>query len=327
MATVGSAIATLQQAPIATSAQQVTNPVFQANASVAQAAVQQGDTVTLTAQAGQSQQTGTDNGNAQFGQAAAFFFAESQTFRAGNGSGGNQTNQTASVPQLPVKVTPAGSTTPNEPQANTNENAAAQVAANAAPSPSPDTPSAELAQLDDTLQEIGINPESISLFNRMAMLLYANDPAALRVLVQTLQSGAQQLNGGANNSSGDAGGSGVQSANALQALPPTQAQPAAQTNQAAPTNQQSVAAVEADPDPANAVDDSNQSASTPPIPTQSEANSARTSAINQPQTAAQGRNAPLSNQLEELNFTFAAVGAYPRSASNQQPGQLLNVTA
>jgi hypothetical protein len=55
------------------------------------------------------------------------------------------------------------------------------------------TPQQELAQLDQTLQQLGIDPQSISLFNRIGLLLYANDPVALQNLVNTLQAVDQQL--------------------------------------------------------------------------------------------------------------------------------------
>lgn len=55
------------------------------------------------------------------------------------------------------------------------------------------TPSEQLSQLDRTLQELGIVPQSISLFHRMAMLLYANNPAALKDLVQQLPKAIEKL--------------------------------------------------------------------------------------------------------------------------------------
>lgn len=55
------------------------------------------------------------------------------------------------------------------------------------------SPQQELAQLDHTLQRLGIDPTGISLVNRMALLLYAQDPAALKILVEALQTANQQL--------------------------------------------------------------------------------------------------------------------------------------
>lgn len=186
----------------------------QANASPATGTAHQ-DIVTLAGRADEGQQAraGTDGG--QFGESAAFFLAEKQSFRAGSGSGGSQIPQTPSVPQLPVKIVQERSLGQNTQAAEHEANAAnaANASAETAQSDSPatqqprsssgaagaDTPLAELTQLDDTLQQMGVNPQSISLFNRMAMVLYANDPAALRVLVQTLQSGAEQFGGSSND--------------------------------------------------------------------------------------------------------------------------------
>jgi hypothetical protein len=62
-------------------------------------------------------------------------------------------------------------------------------------------------------KNIGVNPQSISVFNRIAMLLYANDPAALRMLVQTLQKGAQLLSADSANSANRADFRSVDGAN------------------------------------------------------------------------------------------------------------------
>jgi hypothetical protein len=141
------------------------------------------------------------------GEAAVFFFAEKQSFRAG--SGGSQTSQAPRVPRLPVRIaeepavgektigvqnqanaanlTDASTATTEADSSETQATSSSSGTAAGA-----NTPIAERAQLDDTLQQMGINPQSISLFNRMAMVLYANDPAALRVLVRMLQSGVRQ---------------------------------------------------------------------------------------------------------------------------------------
>lgn len=49
----------------------------------------------------------------------------------------------------------------------------------------------QLAVLDRTLQRLGIDPQSISIFYRLTLLLYANNPAALRMLFDTAQGAAQ----------------------------------------------------------------------------------------------------------------------------------------
>lgn len=209
MASVGLAIAALQPDPPPGRAADAP----QLSAGSGQAVPAQ-DSVTLLARTAEGQPAHSENGSTTFGEASAFFFAEAQTFRASNGSGGSQASSNASIPELPVKVESdpvaaqngrnATSAAQGEAAANIPQfaNQVAQPAATlsqvntppvASQSGGPQTPLAELDELDRSLQQLGIDPQSISLFNRMAMLLYANDPAALKLLVQTLQSGAQQL--------------------------------------------------------------------------------------------------------------------------------------
>lgn len=232
MASVGLAIATLQPESEQTLNQQVTlRP--QANATPAQGPSQHQDIVTLTGRTGESQEGRTGDGSAQFGEAATFFFAESQTFRAANGSGGNQTAKASNVPQLPVKTMEEPNIGETQEAKNERQGPAAAPTASAlavsigssstsSTASSSDTPLAELAQLDATLQQMDINPQSISLFNRMEMLLYANDPAALRELVQTLQQGTQQI--GTNRSNAGSGTSPVSAQSLGTSLLPGQVQ-------------------------------------------------------------------------------------------------------
>ncbi|HKV47503.1 MAG TPA: hypothetical protein VJN69_05385 [Candidatus Acidoferrales bacterium] len=214
MATNGIALWAQQTPPMPVQPDSAPGP--QANAAPAQDPGWQ-DVVTLTGRTAENGETRTANDNAQFGEAAAFFFAEQQSFRAANGSGASQTAQIPDAPELPVKLThsvpnqrsgdplandlpskrtPPAANDPARPAAESvaeNQTRSAISAASQPASTASHTPLAELAQLNHTLQQIGIDPQSISLFNRMAMLLYANDPAALKMLVQTLQSGAQEL--------------------------------------------------------------------------------------------------------------------------------------
>jgi hypothetical protein len=66
--------------------------------------------------------------------------------------------------------------------------AAANTASSAATGSAGTTPAAApqetLQQLDQELQRLGINPQDISLLNRMSLLLWVNDPVALRQFVQ-----------------------------------------------------------------------------------------------------------------------------------------------
>jgi hypothetical protein len=69
--------------------------------------------------------------------------------------------------------------------------AAANTASSAATGGAPDAaPQETLQQLDQELQRLGINPQDISLLNRMSLLLWVNDPVALRQFVQGTQPSA-----------------------------------------------------------------------------------------------------------------------------------------
>jgi hypothetical protein len=252
MAAVNFSLTPLSAPPAANPVAQGSTSAPQPNAVPAQGAANQSDSVTLTGRAAETQQTG--NETAQFGQNAAFFFAERQSFRAANGSATSPSTARPEVPTLPVKLsdenqngsqgqsTAAGTAkavqdaeAENVNQQNTMASAANATASNS--TSNSQTPNAELAQLDSTLQEIGVNPQSVSLFNRMAMLLYANDPAALRMLVQTLQTGAQLASAnGANTKTGTA--SPTTSSAAQAELQSTQSQILVQAlGNAAPANQ------------------------------------------------------------------------------------------
>jgi hypothetical protein len=317
MASVGLALAALQSDPSPGHATGAPQP----SAGPAQAAPAQ-DSVTLLARTAEGQPTHAENGNAAFGEASAFFFAEAQTFRASNGSGGKQASTSASIPELPVKV----ETDPVAAQNGRNATSAAQAEAvanipqlanqvaqptatlsqvNTSPAASqnggPQTPLAELDELDRSLQQLGIDPQSISLFNRMAMLLYANDPAALKLLVQTLQSGAQQL--AAQNP-------GASAANlSLQVATATVTSGAQSHNAVAPAPNANAGA-----------------------PAQSEAaNSAQSAAPTAVQAAATSAAPPpsLSAQIADLNFALGLIGSsgVASNSPNPQSGQFLNVTA
>ncbi len=62
---------------------------------------------------------------------------------------------------------------------------APDTAATSAAAPSP-SQQEQLAQLNRVLEQLGINPQSISLDNRLALIKSANDPPALLNLVRTL---------------------------------------------------------------------------------------------------------------------------------------------
>lgn len=116
-----------------------------------------------------------------------------------------QQAQGAPVPQDTVTLTPQtarGRDNSNPPnQLNFAPKALlAALRRNAQDPGSPGTPQGvqqtqqqELQQLDQALQQLGIDPQSISLFNQLALLAFANDPAALQQFVHQLQQSAQQL--------------------------------------------------------------------------------------------------------------------------------------
>jgi hypothetical protein len=186
-------------------ASQATNP------SPAQNGADPQDTVILASDGAETQFTGDGFNGSQFQQTALFYTAQ-QIFLG-------QNNQDANASPQPLQAHPNPAQAPGAPQ----QSAAGGVnAANdPAPSPSGSTPQQELQTLDQTLQELGINPQSITLFNRLSLLLYANNPAALRVLVQSIQGGAQNSAqaGNATTASSQASSSSFQPQASVQAPP------------------------------------------------------------------------------------------------------------
>lgn len=301
--------------------------VGQGNAAAAQAAPPAQDTVTLAGRTAEGQQT--RGGHGQFGEAAAFFLGERETFRAGNGSAPTQGAAT-DVPSLPVALTenPGQAGTGTAPAAAQNAQATSAppsvidfggpnnpAAGAAAPgAANSQTPIQQLAQLDQTLQDIGINPQSISLFNRLAMLLYANDPAALRLLAQAVESAAQTL--GSTNASSTPSASSSQTL----AAPPNQYQ----SGQSSQSNDQSPSA----PAPATTtgveLDIQQAQIAVQSAPDSAAQGNGGTSAASSSQTSS------FSIQLQELQVTFAAIGVQEPAATAQssaQNGQALSVTA
>jgi hypothetical protein len=139
----------------------------------------------------------------------SIFVAETKT-QAGSDAAGNAAGAVAAQPAAPAAAQVPAQAVPVQANAVTNNIAQAApepvTGIGVANSPVLTTPQQELAQLDTTLREMGFDPQSISLFNRMGLLLYANDPAALHNLVSALQAVDQQLqqlggltNGAANN--------------------------------------------------------------------------------------------------------------------------------
>src|ERR1700722_10035516 len=100
-----------------------------------------------------------------------------------------------------------------KPNSNPSAVNSAQVTANGDPKslkntaaqPSSVTAQEQLQELDRTLQQLGINPEGVSLIRRVELLRLANDPAALEQYFQsspsTASQGSQLLSNAANPAS------------------------------------------------------------------------------------------------------------------------------
>jgi hypothetical protein len=220
------------------------------NANQAQNAPAPADTVVLTGRIAETQLNGYNANGAQTDQAAIYAPPVGVFGRQGSGTAIPQAQPAlptpTGAPQTPQPIAQAAAAaSPTTGTANSADPAiAAAVAANSQPNANGgdaaapaggngNTPQQQLAHLDQTLQQLGIDPQSISLFNRMGMLLYANDPAALRVMVQEIQNGAQGAQSTpANPTAGQTAQTAPSSAN--QAVPEAQAQAVAQVVAIAP---------------------------------------------------------------------------------------------
>jgi hypothetical protein len=198
---------------------------------------------------------------------------------------------------------------------------AATTAANSAPDggASASTPQETIQQLDQELQRLGINPQDISLMNRMSLLLWVNDPVALRDFVQGMQPSAVNAEtksaanaSDAQTSVAQAGVVGDTDANqAASAIQPAAAQNEPQNQSAVTTQYQTQAPAQEANQNSGGVSDSEPagSANTP----------------EQPAVAA-------VLQLQQLHASLAAAGqdaqgGFYGSAISQTPGELLNISA
>lgn len=312
------------------------------------------DTVVLTGKISETVLNGENPNGSQFQEAVVFFSMREMFFGQGNPAPGapQPSPQVAARPELPeappnaaqagAQATP---TNPADPAIAAAVAANAQAGGNPA-NPSgagPTTPQKELQQLDQTLQQLGINPQSISLFNRMAMLLYANDPAALRVMVQEIQGAVPQ--GAAAGANGTVGSQQPSQAQAPlqvsgQAPPANPPQPQAQTQAAAPAPVQFQNTNSAGGTPIEltvaqftlnetvGTVQENGGANQSGQANQSAANNANGAAT----TAAASNNATV--QFERLQFTFSEVAIQESQPAGQNgtpnstgQGQTLNITA
>jgi hypothetical protein len=204
---------------------------------------------------------------------------------------------------------PAVAATPSTPAGGSSPVAIASANATLAPANASTTAPAQqtLQQLDRVLQQLGIDPQSLSLISREGMLSWVNDPAALRQIVQNVQAAAnssqQNAAVGATNPTLSAAQLAVTGVNQTQIQPQTQNQPQASVREAS-----------------TASDDS-QSGS-----------SANTNALGQSAATAQ-QNATAVMQIQKLQDLLAPGGTpETQSAANSvgtttAPGQYLNVSA
>jgi hypothetical protein len=116
------------------------------------------------------------------------------------------------------------------PIATATPGAAATASATSAPSTAP--PQQTLQQVDRVLRQLGIDPQTLSLISREGMLNWVNDPAALRRIVQNVQSAANSSRtnaaAGAANPTRSTKQLSVASASQIQSQTQNQAQASAQ---------------------------------------------------------------------------------------------------
>jgi hypothetical protein len=211
-------------------------------------------------------------------------------------------------------------------EATSNQNAATAAAAQSAASTAsaaagPQTPQQQLTQLDQSLQGLGISPQSIPLSTRMAMLIYSNDPAALRLLVTQLQSSNQTSTSGTGAAAGDS----TQAQGSAPALLPAQAQGAPQPQTQNQSQAAAVAPASAAAQPTVTQDNLGNDAANAPPPTQAAATT-NTQPSN-PQPNAQQTNA-FALQLSDVQSSFAAneqLRAPQGSSGLNQPSAGLNI--
>src|SRR5277367_3022759 len=216
--------------------------------------------------------------------------------------------QTTDQPNVPAVVAAPVAQTAATAQSSVATTAATAAASTAPANASSAAPAQQtLQQLDRVLQQLGIDPQTLSLISREGMLNWVNDPAALRQIVQTVQSAANsaQANGaiGAANPAENTTQRAISGAN--------QKQLASQTQylMQAPAQAANLASSNASP-----------------------AGSANTNALQQSAATAQ-QNAAAVMQFQQLENSLAPSvvqetqpPANPSGSSTPQ-GQLLNVSA
>ena len=200
MATLTLQLATVQSnltpTPFTTPDAEATNtPV---NANQAQGALVALDTVTLAAQTAQgqgaakNQQDGQQNGQQDGHFQSSPAFAAAAALFAGAISTISQNGNSATATQA---ASGSGNSANGKSTLATVANTTQQQATDTTAS-QPDlaqTQKQQLQQLDQTLRQLGIDPQSISVFNQLAMLFYSNNPSDLQQFVRQVQLAAQKV--------------------------------------------------------------------------------------------------------------------------------------
>ena len=188
--------------------------------------------------------------------------------------------------------------------ASPNADAAATAGGASSIAPAPET----LQRLDRVLQQLGIDPQSLSLISREGLLNWVNNPAALRQIVQNVQAAAnssqQNAAVGSANPARSTAQLAIAGANQNQNQPPqTQDQPQALAQETNPVS----GGIQA-------------------------ASGANTDALDQSAATAQ-QNATAVLQFQKLQASLAPSGAAETqsaatpSGTTTPQGQLLNVSA
>ncbi|MFZ3379377.1 MAG: hypothetical protein WA211_13875 [Candidatus Acidiferrales bacterium] len=182
-------------------------------------------------------------------------------------------------------------------------------------------PQETLQQLDQELQRLGINPLDISLMNRMGLLLWVNDPAALQQFVQALRSpgSPEQSQAAASPPTALTGGTQdttVGAANQTDGSVAAKPDVGAQGQSAGATQNQSQAVVLGSSNSARVAETG-------------EAAGGTASSSNPP---LRQNSVAVLQQFQELQVSLAAAGqdaqtAFSNSPSSTVPGQQLNISA
>jgi hypothetical protein len=188
---------------------------------------------------------------------------------------------------------------------------------------SPAAQQQELAQLDQVLQQLGIDPSSIPLSEQLSMVLYLDDPSALAQLVQSLGQAVQTAH---LKPLGGAAPAQPQNPDQLKSAP-TQTALAAVAAAAAPNQNASVVAPNQNPAAAPPQQVTAATATNGAAPVAAPAGNAA-AAANSPNPAALTANG-FAAQFQELQVSLQALGAnsFAATAAAAAPGGALNVVA